>query len=134
MMRDAGDQLSLDFGRTESTLGSQPARKARRVATVRLVEFAPFPRERRDERWGLGFTLDLSSQGACLRTKEAAPVGSLLRVIVRGVDGRPTLDSIARVVWHRSGRFGEVRMGVSMLAARSRRPLRAIARKAAVAA
>jgi len=133
-MSDAGGQLSLDFGRTESTLGSQPARKARRVATVRLVEFAPFPRERRDERWGLGFTLDLSSQGACLRTKEAAPVGSLLRVIVRGVDGRPTLDSIARVVWHRSGRFGEVRMGVSMLAARTRRPLRAVSRKPAVAA
>jgi hypothetical protein len=133
-MSDAGGQLSLDFGRTESTLGSQPARKARRVATVRLVEFAPFPRERRDERWGLGFTLDLSSQGACLRTKEAAPVGSLLRVIVRGVDGRPTLDSIARVVWHRSGRYGEVRMGISMLAARARRPLRAVARKAAVAA
>ena len=96
-MSDAGGQLSLDFGRTESTLGSQPARKARRVATVRLVEFAPFPRERRDERWGLGFTLDLSSQGACLRTKEAAPVGSLLRVIVRGV--RPVLTRRRMRAW-----------------------------------
>jgi hypothetical protein len=86
----------------------QAARKARRIATVRLVEFAPFPRERRDEQWGVGFTLDLSSQGACLRTKEAAAVGSLLRVVVRGVDGRPTLDSIARVVWHARGSFGEV--------------------------
>lgn len=133
-MHEAGTQLSLDFGRNESTLGWQAARKARRVATVRLVEFAPFPRERRDERWGLGFTLDLSSQGACLRTKETAPVGSLLRVIVRGVDGRPTLDSIARVVWHERGRFGEVRMGVSMVASRARRPLRATSRKPAVAA
>jgi len=131
---EAASQLSLDFGRTESTLGLQAARKARRIATVRLVEFAPFPRERRDESWSLGFTLDLSSQGACLRTKETAPVGSLLRVIVRGVDGRPTLDSIARVVWHARGRFGEVRMGVSMVASRSRRPLRAATRKTAVAA
>jgi len=82
----------------------------------------------------VGFTLDLSSQGACLRTKETAPIGSLLRVIVRGVDGRPTLDSIARVVWSANGRFGEVRMGLSMLAARTRRPLRLVSRKTAVAA
>lgn len=101
---------------------------------MRLVEFAPFPREHRDERWGVGFTLDLSSQGACLRTKEAAPVGSLLRVVVRGVDGRPSLDSIARVIWHARGRFGEVRMGISMLASRARRPVRVVSRKAAVAA
>ena len=133
-MRNGVGQLSLDFGRPESTLRSQAARKARRVATVRLVEFAPFPRERRDERWGVGFTLDLSSQGACLRTKEAAPVGSLLRVVVRGVDGRPSLDSIARVIWHARGRFGEVRMGISMLASRTRRPARAVSRKPAVAA
>jgi len=131
-MFEGTSQLSLDFGRTESTPGLQAARRARRVATVRLVEFAPFPRERRDEQWGVGFTLDLSSQGACLRTKEAAAVGSLLRVVVRGVDGRPTLDSIARVVWHARGSFGEVRMGVSMLASRTRRPIRA--RKPAEAA
>jgi hypothetical protein len=131
-MFEGTSQLSLDFGRIESTPGLQAARKARRIATVRLVEFAPFPRERRDEQWGVGFTLDLSSQGACLRTKEAAAVGSLLRVVVRGVDGRPTLDSIARVVWHARGSFGEVRMGVSMLASRTRRPLRA--RKPAEAA
>jgi hypothetical protein len=130
----AGDQLSLDFGRRGSTLGSRAVRKARRVATVRLVEFAPFPRVRRDERWDVGFTLDLSSQGACLRAKETAPIGSLLRVIVRGVDGRPTLDSIARVVWSAPGRFGEVRMGLSTLATRSRGPLRWTLRKMAVAA
>jgi hypothetical protein len=131
-MREVGSQLSLDFGVRESTLGSRSVRKARRVATVRLVEFAPFPRVRRQERWNVGFTLDLSSQGACLRAKEAAPIGSLLRVIVRGVDGRPTLDSIARVVWSAYGRFGEVRMGLSMLAARSRRS--PLSRKVAVAA
>jgi len=134
-MLEATGQLSLDFGRIESTPRLQSARKARRVATVRLVEFAPFPRERRDEQWGVGFTLDLSSQGACLRTKEAVQVGSLLRVVVRGVDGRPTLDSIARVVWHTRGNLGEVRMGVSMLACRSsRRPVAPRTRKTAVAA
>lgn len=134
-MQEGASQLSIDFGVPGSTLGLQAARKARRIATVRLVEFAPFPRERRDERWSLGFTLDQSSAGACLRTREAAPVGSLLRMVVRGVDGRPTLDSIARVVWQARGSFGEVRMGVSLLAQRNRRPLGALpARKTAVAA
>jgi hypothetical protein len=133
-MREAGDQLSLDFGKRESTLGSRAVRKARRIATVRLVEFTPFPRVRREERWEVGFTLDLSSHGACLRTRETAPIGSLLRVIVRGVDGRPTLDSIARVVWSASGPYGEIRMGLSTLAARTRRPLRLVSRKTAVAA
>jgi hypothetical protein len=133
-MREVGSQLSLDFGVRESALGSRSVRKARRVATVRLVEFAPFPRVRRQERWNVGFTLDLSSQGACLRAKEAAPIGSLLRVIVRGVDGRPTLDSIARVVWCAQGRFGEVRMGLSLLAARPHRPLRLLRRRTAIAA
>ena len=134
-MREARTQLSLDFGGGGSTITLRTVRTSRRVATVRLVEFAPFPRVHRDERWQVGFTLDLSSQGACLRTKEAEPVGSLLRVIVRGVDGRPTLDSIARVVWCAHGRFGEVRMGVNLLASRNRRPKRATPRrKAAVAA
>ena len=135
-MREAGSQLSLDFGGAREHTRLRSARKARRIATVRLVEFAPFPRVRRDERWSVGFTLDLSSQGACLRTKETEPIGSLLRVIVRGVDGRPTLDSIARVVWSASGSFGEVRMGLSMLAARSapraaRRPRRRLNVRAA---
>jgi len=134
-MRGEVSQLSIDFGVPESTLGLRSARKSRRVATVRLVEFAPFPRERRDERWSLGFTLDQSAEGACLRTTDAAPVGSLLRVIVRGIDGRPTLDSIARVVWQARGSAGEVRMGIAVLAQRVRRPLRSPSgRKPAVAA
>ena len=134
-MRGEASQLSIDFGVPESTLGLRSARKSRRVATVRLVEFAPFPRERRDERWSLGFTLDQSAEGACLRTTDAAPVGSLLRVIVRGIDGRPTLDSIARVVWQARGSAGEVRMGIAVLAQRVRRPLRSPSgRKPAVAA
>jgi hypothetical protein len=133
-MYEAGSQLSLDFGGRGGSPGLRSVRKARRIATVRLVEFAPFPRVRRSERWNVGFTLDLSSQGACLRTKETAPVGSLLRVVVRGVDGRPTLDSIGRVVWSANGRFGEVRMGLSLLASRPRRPVRARLRRTALAA
>jgi hypothetical protein len=133
-MREARSQLALDFEGGGSVTTLRSVRKARRIATVRLVEFAPFPRARREERWHVGFTLDLSSKGACLRAKETEPVGSLLHVIVRGVDGRPTLDSIARIVWSANGRFGEVRMGLSMLATRSGRPRRVASGKTPVAA
>ena len=133
-MREARSQLSLDFEGGVGVTIMRSVRKARRIATVRLVEFAPFPRARREERWHVGFTLDLSSQGVCLRAKDAEPVGSLIHVIVRGVDGRPTLDSIARVVWSSNGRLGEVRMGLSMLAFRSRRPRRVAPRRVPVAA
>ena len=132
-MWDVGSQLSLDFGRCGSAAGSQSIRKERREATVRLVQYAPFPRVHRDERWRSGFTLDLSPAGACLRGEEAAAVGALLHVIVRSVDGRPSLESIARVIWSSRGRTGEARMGVALLAARERRPLR-IACAPAVAA
>ena len=123
-MRDVGSQLSLDFGSCGSSAGSQPIRKERREATVRLVQYAPFPRVHRDERWRSGFTLDLSPAGARLRGEAAAAVGALLHVIVRGVDGRPSLESIARVVWSSRGGAGEARMGVVLLAARERLPLR----------
>jgi hypothetical protein len=90
---------------------------------MRLVEYAPFPPVHRDERWRAGFTLDLSPLGACLRGEEAAPAGTLLHVVVRSVDGRPSLESIARVVWSARGPSGEARMGLALLAARERRPL-----------
>jgi len=88
------------------------------------VEYAPFPRVHRDERWRAGFTLDLSPLGACLRGEEAVPAGALLHVVVRSVDGRPSLESIARVVWCACGLTGEARMGLALVAARERRPLR----------
>jgi len=124
-MLESGGQLSLDFGSSGSSAGSRSLRKVRRETTVRLVQYAPFPRAHRDERWQAGFTLDLSPAGACLRGEEAAAVGTLLRVIVRSVDGRPSLESLARVVWSARGRVGEARMGVALLAEREQEPRRA---------
>jgi hypothetical protein len=91
---------------------------------MRLVEYTPFPRVRRDQRWRHGFTLDLSSRGLCLRTEEVAPIGSLLRVIVRSVDGRPSLDAVARVAWATHGLGGAPRLGLEIMASRPPRPVR----------
>jgi hypothetical protein len=125
-MRGAGSQLALDFGGSAGSERPRLLRKVRRDATMRLVEYAPFPRAHRGQRWSVGFTLDLSSRGLCLRAKDAAPIGSLLRVVVRGVDGRPFLDGIARVAWASRRPGGDLRLGLELLAARPRRPARAL--------
>jgi hypothetical protein len=123
-MRRAGSQLALEFGGSAGVAMRSPtARKVRRDAVVRLVEYAPFPRVQRDPGWRRGFTLDLSPRGLCLRAEVAAVVGSLLHVIVRGVDGRPFLDAVARVAWIRER--GPVRIGLEFVAARAPRGPRA---------
>lgn len=122
-MRGAGGQLAFDFGGDASTGGSWTARRVRRDATVRLVEYAPFPRVHRDQQWRHGFTLDLSSRGLCVRTKAVAPIDSLLRIIVRSVDGRPFLDAVARVAWIARTPQAPPRMGLEIVASRDRRPV-----------
>jgi hypothetical protein len=99
----------------------------RREETVRLVEYAPFPRVHRDPQWRQGFTLDLSPRGLCVRAKEVAPIDSLLRIIVRSVDGRPALEAVARVAWVARSRAGDPRMGLEIVAARERAPVRVAA-------
>ena len=122
-MRGAGGQLAFEFGGNAGTGRSRTVRRVRRDATMRLVEYAPFPRVHRDQQWRHGFILDLSPRGLCVRAKEVAPIGSLLRIIVRSVDGRPSLDAVARVAWVARTPGGNPRMGLEIVAARDRRPL-----------
>lgn len=122
-MRGAGGQLAFEFGGSAGAGRSRTARRVRRDETMRLVEYAPFPRAQRGQQWRHGFTLDLSPRGLCVRAKEVAPIGSLLRIIVRSVDGRPSLDAVARVAWVARAPGGHPRMGLEIVAARDRRPL-----------
>jgi PilZ domain len=119
-MLEAERRLSPQWGVGGGPSGARQAlgRREPREETVRLAEFAPFPRVRRDQRWQGGLTRDLSATGACIQTEEAPPVGSLLRVIVRSVDGRPTAESIARVVWCQALGPGRVRLGLETVARR----------------
>lgn len=110
--------MKTEGGTTRSPGEAEVPRGEAREPAVRQVEYAPFPRVRRGQGWGRGFTRDLSRGGACLRTPTAVEAGSLLRVIVHGPDGSTALDSVGRVVWCREIAEGECRMGVSWLAAR----------------
>lgn len=77
----------------------QPRRRELREEVVRDVEFCRFPRVCADQRPRIGFTRDISPSGLCLRADVAEPVGSLLRVAIRDIDGAPRREAIARVVW-----------------------------------
>ena len=74
-------------------------RREERFAIVRSVEYTPFPRVSAQQRGRMGFTRDVSPSGLCLRVETPERSGALLRVSVRGVDGRPARVAIARVIW-----------------------------------
>lgn len=82
---------------------------------VRLVEYAPCPRVSLGQERRVGFTKDCSASGLCLGAERPEPVGSLLRVVVRDVDGRPTLDSLVRVIWCRPGADQGAWLGLSLV-------------------
>jgi hypothetical protein len=136
-MRGAGMQLALNFGASAGAAalsfgevdseacckaGSESdrdsSREAERDETVRLVEFAPFPRVQRGQHWQHGVTVDLSPRGLCVRAQKTASIGSLLRVLIRSVDGMPALDCVARVVWSEHRPAGAPRMGLAVVASR----------------
>lgn len=101
------------------------ARSEERIALVRHVEYTPFPRVYARQRGRLAFTRDLSASGLCLRADAPEPVGALLRVSVRGVDGRPVRTAVARVVWTRPTVDGAHWLGLSIVEECGRRALRA---------
>jgi hypothetical protein len=129
-MAAAADQLPLDFGGhgSESGIDLRDDRREPRPEVVRLVEYAPFPRVSKDSQQRVGYTraplallsdggeYDENASGMCLGADHAEAEGSLLRVIVRGVDGRPTLDSIARVVWCLPREDGRFWIGLALVA------------------
>jgi hypothetical protein len=109
------------------------SRREVRHPVVRDVEYCRFPRVCADQRPRIGFTRDLSASGLCLRVDVSEPVGSLLRVVVRGIDGAPRREAIARVAWTGPGLDGGHWMGLTLVesgAARAVR-IRALRRTAA---
>jgi hypothetical protein len=93
----------------------RPARREERIAVVRHVEYTPFPRVSAHQRGRVGFTRDVSPGGLCLRVETPERAGSLVRIAVRGVDGRPARVAIARVVWSRATEDGAFWLGLSVV-------------------
>ena len=119
--------MSAGTGRSSLRVPGQPVdrrlpaerRREGRETVVRQVEYSPYPRVRMGQRRCLGFTRDVSASGLCLRAEDRPPVGSLLRLVVHDVDGRPALESIGRVAWCNPAADGACWVGLSLLSSRS---------------
>lgn len=117
-------QLALDLGlQTSVAIRPEPARVEPRETLTRLVEYAPVPRINAEQRPRVAITRDLSASGLCLAANGAEPIGSLLRVVVRTVDGRPAVDALARVAWCAGNDDGLWTIGLTLVG--ETRPARA---------
>lgn len=95
--------------------GAAGVRSEEREKTIRIVEYSRFPRVAPQQKLRIGFTRDLCAAGMCLGVDECEPVGSLLRLIVRDVDGRRADAFIGRVVWTRAERDHRFWLGLELL-------------------
>jgi hypothetical protein len=86
-----------------------------RRQALRLVEYSDFPRMDLDAGRQTGLALNESDSGLCIAVSGKQEIGSLLRVTVRGIDGRSARDVVARVVWCRDADEGRFRIGLEML-------------------
>jgi hypothetical protein len=102
-------------------VNSDAIRKEPREESLRIVEYARFPRISPGQRPRIGFTRDVSEAGMCLGTDDAEPIGSLLRVTVRSLDGRPRSPSIHRVIWCSTERDGRYWLGLEFVSERQER-------------
>lgn len=114
----------LQLGGSGAIDPARNARREERLDVVRHVEYTPFPRVFAHQQGRVAFTRDLSRSGMCLRAEAAERVGALLRIAVRGVDGRPAREAVARVVWSSSAADGAWWLGLSLIEECGRRVLR----------
>jgi hypothetical protein len=82
---------------------------------MRIAEYAPFPRFSRHQRKRLGFTSDTAEPVLRVTVRDREKPGTLLRVVVRGIDGRPQLDTLARVAWCEEKGSCHLSLGLAVL-------------------
>jgi hypothetical protein len=73
----------------------------------------------RNQRRMTAFVRNESLSGLCLVSDQNESVGSWLRVGVQAVDGFPTKDTLARVVWTREQPDGRHWLGLSLMESQS---------------
>lgn len=99
-----------------STLAAEQApQRSVRTESLRLIDYSPYPRMDLEHGPKIGMSLNESDTGLCIVLGEEIEAGSMLRIVVRGVDGRPTHDMVTRVVWCKPNQDGRIRAGLAYL-------------------
>jgi hypothetical protein len=112
--------LGLNFGPTQNA-PKCGIRTEDRVGVVDRVEYAVYPRLSSNQKEQVGFTIDRSTSGLCIRADGGEEPGTVLRVVVRDVDDRSTLDALMRVAWCRQVDTGRFRLGLEVITEGRRR-------------
>jgi len=102
-----------------------------RERTVNVVEYSRYPRRLANEGRRVGYTQDRSATGLGLDLGERVNPGELLQVTLRDIDGKISVDGLARVVWCRDAGGGRAHAGVCMLREEGERPLMRVRRTGA---
>lgn len=85
-----------------------------RARAMRIAEYTPFPRVSRHQQKKLGFTSDEAGPILRVAARSREKPGTLLRVAVLGIDGRPQLETLARVAWCQENGGGYVSLGLAL--------------------
>lgn len=110
-MAVSADQLAVAL----DSLSPASLRVEPRDEAVRIVEYTRFPRVGPDAGPHIGFTRDISKSGMCVGADHPEPVGALLRVTVRELDGGPGRPGVDRVVWCDRAPDGRYWLGLERL-------------------
>lgn len=90
-------------------------RREERSEKIRIVEYSCFPRVAPQQRPRIAFTRDISPSGLCLSVDHSEPVGSLLRLSLRDIEGRGSDYCVGRVVWSSNETDGRHWLGLELL-------------------
>jgi hypothetical protein len=116
------------------TTGSVEADYAPRAETrervVRGFEYSHYPRNRRNQQRQCGLTRDESNSGLCAVIDQPEARGTLLQIALQTLDGEPSLEALALIVWCRPREDGRYDVGLSFIerSIRRRSPLRVVRR------
>ncbi|MEE2674780.1 MAG: hypothetical protein VX466_13345 [Myxococcota bacterium] len=98
-----------------STMSIVGNRSELRDDEIRIAEYSQFPRENSSEQPRIGFTRDITGLEMCLGVDLPEPIGSLLRLDLRTLDGEALGASIGRVVWFNGTHDGRFWLGLDLL-------------------
>lgn len=90
-------------------------RREERREGLRQVDYGPFPRTSLVAGSRLGLLINESNSGLCLVSNQHEEVGTLLRVVIRGLHGHTSRDVVARVVWCRKKLADRCLIGLELI-------------------
>lgn len=114
-------------GTTETQ--SLSVRSEPRQAIVHVVEWSRYPRRTVGEKRGVAYTQDRSETGLGLDLPESVRPNELLSITLRDIDGKNSIEGLAKVIWCRPGDGGRYRAGLALLREEGERLLLRVRRR-----